>query len=172
MYPGQPRARQIDPNTGFEFLRRGLADLQAASYLVFYPYFQVELAAALGTAARIDDGLAEIDVALRFAAATGHRWFVPETLRVKGELLALRDPVHPAVEDSFYRGAEVAREQGALFWELRLAVSLARLRIEQNRHVEARQILAPVYGRFTEGFATADLQAARAMLDALPTSYR
>ena len=166
---GSLATRRTDPNAGFEFLRRGLADLQEASYLVFYPYFQVELAAALGSAARIDDGLAEIDAALRFAADTGHRWFVPETLRVKGELLALRDPADPAIENTFYRGAAVAREQDALFWELRLAVSLARLRIEQNRHVEARQILAPVYGQFTEGFATADLRAARAMLNALPT---
>jgi predicted ATPase len=93
---------------------------------------------------------------------------VPETLRVKGELLALRDPADPAVKESFYRGAEVAREQDALFWELRLAASLARLCIMQKRHAEARQILAPVYDRFTEGLGTVDLRAARTLLDGLP----
>jgi non-specific serine/threonine protein kinase len=164
---GSLAARRTDPNTAVDMLRRGLADLQAAGYLVFYPYFQVELAAALGTASRVDDGLAEIDAALRFAAETGHRWFVPETLRVKGELLALRGPAGPVVEDCFYRGSEVAREQDALFWELRLAVSLARLRIAHSRDAEARGILAPVYDRFTEGLGSADLQAARTMLDGL-----
>ena len=63
-----------------------------------------------------------------FAAETGHQWVVPEALRVNGRLFALRDPDDPAVEDGFHHGIEVAREQGALFWELRLALSLAHLR--------------------------------------------
>jgi predicted ATPase len=62
----------------------------------------------------------------------------------------------------------MAREQGALFWELRVALSVARLRVSQGRHHEARAPLASVYGRFTEGFATADMQAARTMLEELP----
>ena len=66
---------------------------------------------------------------------------------------------------AFMRAGDVAREQGALFWELRVALSVARLRIAQGRNVEAREILGPVYGRFTEGFSTADLQAARATLE-------
>ena len=94
-----------------------------------------------------------IGVALRFAAKTGNQWFVQETLRVRPELFALRDPEDPAVEDCFHQGTEVAREQDALFWELRLALSLARSQVAQNRHAEARQILAPVSDRFTEGFA-------------------
>jgi predicted ATPase len=61
----------------------------------------------------------------------------------------------------------MAREQGALFWELRVALSVARLRVNQGRHREAIALLASVYDRFTEGFATADLQAARTMLEAL-----
>jgi non-specific serine/threonine protein kinase len=157
-----------DPDGGIGLLQRGLTGLRDASYLLYYPCFQVRRSAALGAIGRIVEGLAEIDAALRFAAETGNRLFVPETWRVKGQLLALRDPGDPAVEDCFYRGAEVAREQDALFWELRSAASLARLRLTQGRHSEARQILAPVYDRFTEGFGTADLLAARAMLDDIP----
>jgi predicted ATPase len=71
-------------------------------------------------------------------------------------------------EECYDQAAEFAREQGALLWELRVALSLARLRVIQRRQAGARQILAPVYERFTEGFGTADLLAARAMLDALP----
>jgi non-specific serine/threonine protein kinase len=164
---GSLATARADPSGGLDLLRHGLSEIQAASYHEFYPFAVVELATALGAVGRIDDGLAEIDTALRFAADTGHRWFVPETLRVKGELFALRDPGDDqAVEDCFNRGAEVARKQDALFWELRLALSLARLRVAQNRRAEARQILAPVYNRFTEGFDTADLITARALLDA------
>ena len=63
---------------------------------------------------------------------------------------------------------EMAREHGALFWELRIALSVARLRITQARHAEVREMLAPVHDRFTDGFATADLRAARTMLDRVP----
>jgi predicted ATPase len=99
-----------------------------------------------------------------------YHWFVPELLRVKGELLAARDPDDPAVEACLRRGTEMAREQGALFWELHIAHSLARLRVGQGRSANARLILAPVYGRFTEGFGTADLRAVRALLDSLATA--
>ena len=164
---GSLATRRADPEAGVTPLRRGLAEMRDARYLLFYPFFLVELATALGALGRIDDGIAEIGVALRFAAETGHRWFVPETLRVHGELLALRDPGDPAVEDCFRRGAEIAREQDALFWEFRLALSLARLRVAQNRRNEVGQILAPLYSRFTEGGDTAVLRAAKQMLDAL-----
>jgi len=135
---------------------------------LYYPSFLVELAIALGALGRIDDGVAEIDDALRFAAQTGNRLFVPESFRVKAELFALRDPGDPVAEDCLHRGLKAARAQDALFWELRLAASLARLRMAQSRHGEARQILAPVYDRFTEGFSAPDLRAAKALLDELP----
>jgi non-specific serine/threonine protein kinase len=166
---GSLAVKRGNPDMGIEPLSRGLTIMREASYLLFYPFFLVELASALGALGRIDDGIAEIETALRFAAETGHRWYVPETLRVKGHLFTLRDPDDPAVEDCFQRGAETAREQGALFWDLRIALSLARLRINQQRHEDARQILEPVYDRFTEGFTATDMRAARALLDALPS---
>jgi predicted ATPase len=86
-----------------------------------------------------------------------------------GELLLRRSAgTHTQeAEDCFRRANELAREQGALFWELRIVTSLARLRVAQGRHDEARRVLAPVYDRFTEGFATTDLSAAKALLDTL-----
>jgi predicted ATPase len=102
--------------------------------------------------------------------ADGHRWYAPELLRIKGEVLLRQATEQSALaEDCFHQAAQIAREQSALFWELRIALSLARLRVSQGRHHEARAQLASVYDRFTEGFATADMQAARTMLDGLPT---
>jgi predicted ATPase len=72
------------------------------------------------------------------------------------------------VEDCFRTANDIAREQGALFWELRTAVSLARLRMTQGRHHEVGQLLAPVYDRFTEGFDTPILRTARTLLGHQP----
>jgi predicted ATPase len=99
----------------------------------------------------------------------GLRWCTAELLRIKGEVLlqASGDRSILAADNCFHEALKVAREQGALFWELRAAMSLARLRMRQDRREEARQALAPVYDRFTEGFETADLRSARAMLEIL-----
>ena len=93
---------------------------------------------------------------------------MPEVLRLKAELLILQNESNAAVaEDHFARSLDWAHRQGALSWELRTATSLARLRRDQGRIEEARDLLSSVYGRFTEGFETADLQAARSLLDEL-----
>jgi predicted ATPase len=99
----------------------------------------------------------------------GQRWYVPELLRIKGEvqLQQAADRSASSAEDCFDQAAEMAREQGALFWELRVALSRARLRVSQHRREEAKQILAPVYDRFTEGFDTADLLAVKHLLDGI-----
>jgi predicted ATPase len=104
------------------------------------------------------------------ARENGHGWYAPELLRVKGEVLLQQaaDQSTLAAEDCFKRAAQLTGEQGALFWELRVALSVARLRVSQGRHREARTQLASVYDRFTEGFATADMQTARTLLDGLP----
>ena len=166
---GSLAARRGAPDFGTDLLRRGLADMQATAYLLFYPFFLVELAAALGALGRIDGGLAEVDTALRFAARRpATRWFVSgDATGSKGHLFALRDPDDPAIEDCFQAGAELAREQNALFWELRLALSLARLHVTKGRRDEARRLLVPVHGRFTEGFDAADLKAAKKLMDDL-----
>src|SRR5580704_3579718 len=92
-----------------------------------------------------------------------------ELLRVKGELLLLEGAPEASVtpENHYQQGLDRAHRQGALSWELRCATSLARLRRDQAPSEEAHELLAPVYDRFTEGFATVDLRAARALLDKL-----
>ena len=97
---------------------------------------------------------------------------MPEVLRIKGELLLLQNGSNAAVaEDSFLRSLDWARRQGALSWELRTAMSLARLQRDQGCRREALDLLASVHGRFTEGFGTADLQAARLLLDELTGAH-
>jgi predicted ATPase len=91
-----------------------------------------------------------------------------ELHRVKGELLTALPQWDPGkVEDCFHRSIAVARLQSAKMWELRAARSLARLWGDQGKPREARDLLAPIYGWFTEGFETADLNAAKALLDEL-----
>ena len=89
-------------------------------------------------------------------------------LRLKGELLLLQGPEGAATaEDHFRQAIERAGRQGALSWELRAATSLARLWRDQGKHADARELLAPVYGWFAEGFDTADLIDAKALLESL-----
>jgi predicted ATPase len=91
-------------------------------------------------------------------------------LRIKGELLLLQggSGTAAATEDHYHQALGWARRQGALSWELRTATSLARLLRDQNRSSEAIALLAPIYNRFTEGFETADLKTAKALIDSLP----
>ena len=104
----------------------------------------------------------------RSISATGERWFEPELHRLKAEALIASIPGDPAgAEASLGRALSVAREQGAKFWELRVATTLARLWRDQGRRREAGDLLAPVYGWFTEGFDTPVLQAAKDLLDEL-----
>jgi predicted ATPase len=102
--------------------------------------------------------------AIELADRTGHRWYEAEAHRVLGDvLLALSDL--GAAEIAFLRAIEIAKEQKTKSWELRAATSLARLWRDQGKRDEARELLAPVYGRFTEGFDTLDLKEAKALLD-------
>ena len=137
-----------------------------------YPEFKGALALGLDGTGRLDEALVAVDhaIAADREGADSHGWYAAELLRIKGELLLQQAPGQPtpAVESCFDQAAQIAVEQEALFWELRVALSIARLRMSQGRHHEARAPLASVYDQFTEGFATADLQAARALLDKLP----
>ena len=107
-----------------------------------------------------------MDEALQIVEKTGERWFAAELDRQRGRLL-LRQGHTEAAEELYHGALCSAREQEAKLWELRAAISLARLRRGQGRRGEARDLLAPVYGWFTEGFATPDLTEAKALLDEL-----
>ena len=99
---------------------------------------------------------------------TQERFYEAEVHRVQGELvLAQAADQHAQAETCFQHALAIARRQQARSWELRAAMSLARLWQQQGKRAEARALLAPVYGWFTEGFDTADLQEARALLDEL-----
>jgi predicted ATPase len=128
-----------------------------------------ELAACLGQANQIEKGLEAVDEALARCKARQEQWYVPELLRIKGELM-LKGPQPQSAssaEQCFTEALKLAKQQGALFWELRNALSLARLWVRQDRNTDARQILEPVYGAFTEGFQIADVREAKTLLDRL-----
>jgi predicted ATPase/DNA-binding winged helix-turn-helix (wHTH) protein len=154
-------------------LRDALETCDQTGWRLSYPEFKGALAQALAGLGRLDEALGTLEDAVAAAGVgeDGQVWYVPELLRIKGGVLLRQAAAQSAqaAEDCFNQAGEMAREQEALFWELRIALSLARLRVSQGRHGEAKQILAPVYGRFVDGYETTDLRAARIMLDTLPT---
>ncbi len=129
------------------------------------PYYIDLLARACEIAGQIEEALSLVDDALQLIERTEERWFEAELYRHKGELLLGQG--HEPTEELYRKALSIAREQEAKLWELRAAVSLARLHRDQGRHAEARDLLAPVYGWFTEGFDTPDLKEAKALLDSL-----
>ena len=110
--------------------------------------------------------MTQLDDGLQIVESTGISWLTAELNRQKGQLL-LRQGHAEAAERLYRKALGVAREQEAKLWELRAAVSLAQLRRDQGRRAEARELLAQVYGWFTEGFDTHDLKGAKALLDEL-----
>jgi len=124
------------------------------------------LALAHEIADQIEEALTMLDDALQIVERTGERWLAAELYRHKGQLL-LRQGRNEAAEGLYRKSLGIAAEQDAKLWELRAAASLARLRRDQGRRAEARNLLAPVYGWFTEGFGTPDLKEARALLEEL-----
>jgi tetratricopeptide (TPR) repeat protein len=151
---------------GSNLLRAALASFRSSRQIVHYLGFIGDFAEGLAAAGRHDEAHAIIDEALAPHDGDGRLWCIAELRRVKGELLLQGAAVgaHQAAETWFDRAMAVAAEQGAPFWEMRAALSLARLRISENRGQDARRLLRPVYDRFTEGLETADLRSARALL--------
>ena len=126
------------------------------------------MAEALGRTGAIPEGLKALTDALEIADASGQNWADAELYRLRGDLLiGSPSPDRAEAEACFRKALAIAREQGTRGFELRAAVSLARLWRDQGRHAEARDLLAPVYGWFTEGFEVSDLKDARALLDEL-----
>ncbi len=155
---------------GVALVRHALDVRERTGWRLCHAQFLGYLAKGLAGLGRFDEACDTIKRAIARAEQSGEGLYHAELIRLEGELLLRRSAeAHaPEGEDCFRRANELAREQGALLWELRIALSFARLRAAQERHAEARQILTPVYARFTEGFGTTDLRAAKAFLDVLP----
>jgi predicted ATPase/DNA-binding winged helix-turn-helix (wHTH) protein len=154
--------------TGLAILDSALDLLREANFVYLRTMSIAALAQGLAAAGRAAEALAAIDEALELADRHEERWCMSELLRIKGEIVLSGGSgnANETAEDLFLRALEDARRQAALSWELRAAMSLARLWRQGDRAADAGDLLSGVYGRFTEGFGTADLTAARAMLDA------
>jgi predicted ATPase len=153
---------------GVAQIREGLAMASVTGAEVWHTYNLAQLAEACGKAGRIDEGVEVSAEALEVVGEKGERWWEAEILRLRGELLLKRIPAGLAeAQTSFERSIEIARKQGAKSLELRATTSVARLLAEQGRRDEARTMLAEIYGWFIEGFDTADLKDAKALLDEL-----
>jgi hypothetical protein len=125
------------------------------------------LAQAYIAAVRTNDGLQAVVHGIAILEQNQARFAEPELYRLNGELMLLAGKASGEPENSFRRAIEIAREQGAKWYELRATNALARLLMRQNRRNEAHAMLADIYNWFTEGFDTADVKDAKALLDDL-----
>jgi len=151
-----------DLDTGLRLLRAGPDEIGNFRFRSLTA--QIELAEALAHGGRVVEGLALVEAGIE---QSDGGWGTPELLRLKGELfLSQGTPVVAETSEALFRHAlDEGRRQGALSWELRAATSLARLLRNQGRPTDAVACLQPIYDRFTEGFDTADLIAAKQLLD-------
>jgi len=142
--------------------------IKVAGLLSYKPIFLGLLAEALALTGKIEEGLTVLSEALAISEASGARGNDAELHRLKGDLLhRLPSPDRTGIEASYRKALSIAREQGTRGFELRAAISLARLLNDHRRYDEARDLLAPIYNWFTEGFGTQDLKEAKALLEAL-----
>jgi predicted ATPase len=158
---------QGQDTVGLAQMRQGMATVLATGNLLSRPLCLVLLAEATGHAGKVEEGLHLLTEALTAFEASGRGDMLAEAYRLQGELL-LRQAVPEVAqaEACFQYALTIARRQQAKSWELRAALSLSHLWQRQGKRAAARALLAPLYGWFTEGFDTADLQEARALLEA------
>jgi predicted ATPase len=157
-----------NPTDAIQTMTSGLAAHQLTGATLLIPFWSSHLARAHAETGHFDDAWRCIERAVTSAAATKEGWCQAEIHRIAGEI-ALMSPAPDAAKAKGYfdRALTVARAQQAKSWELRAAMSMARLWRDQGKRNEARELLAPVYGWFTEGFDTLDLKEARELLDEL-----
>jgi len=161
-------AEQGRHEEGIAQIQEGLAASRTMGVELTRPYFLCLLADACRETDRLDDGLSASTEALAVANEHENRSHEAEMHWLKGELLLKQNQANaPEAQRCFERAIEIARKQSAKSWELRATTSLAQLLARQGRRDEARTMLAEIYGWFTEGFDTADLKDAKALLDEL-----
>jgi predicted ATPase len=166
IFCGWVKVKEDVVSEGISLLRSGSAAYRATGAELYMPYHVALLAAACEIAGQNEEAVTLLDKALQIVDRTGERWFAAELYRHKGQLMLSQG--HAEAAETLYRKAlSIARDQEAKLWELRAAASLARLWRDQGRRGDARDLVAPVYSWFTEGFDTPDLKQARALLDKL-----
>ncbi len=164
---GWALAAQGRHEEGMVQMRQGLAARRAMGAWQSEAEFLVRLGEAYGRIGQAEEGLRLLAEALA-VVDKGDLWYEAELHRITGELLLQQAvPDAPQAEACLQHALAVARRQQAKSWELRTALSLSRLWQRQGKRAAARQVLAPIYGWFTEGFDTPDLQAAKVLLEAL-----
>jgi predicted ATPase/DNA-binding winged helix-turn-helix (wHTH) protein len=166
-FNGLIAARRGDVDHGVRTMREALDQAADAQFLPRFLLLRGEYAQYIGSAGAVSEAVEIVDGMLAACEARDEGWYLAELLRIKAELLLLRDggSAETSVEQLLRRSLDEANRQGALAWELRAATCLAHLWIRQGRQGAAIALLRPVYARFTEGFETTDLRAARAILE-------
>ena len=156
------------PLNAIELITSGITALRPTGVTLGMPWWLFHLAIANADLCQLDDAWRYIDQAMSTTEATKEKWCEAEVNRVAGEIaLKSLQPEAAKAQEYFEHALAVARQQQAKSWELRAAMSLARLWHNQGKTQQARELLAPVYGWFTEGFDTRDLQEAKALLEEL-----
>jgi predicted ATPase/DNA-binding winged helix-turn-helix (wHTH) protein len=157
-----------EPEVGISIIRGSLETLSGSRYNVMHTVFLSALAEGLTMIGQFDEALATIDRAIAQVGGAQESFDMPEILRIKGEILwNLARPDPSNARKCLLQSLECARKQSALGWELRTAMSLARLWSKENRAGDALALLAPLYARYTEGFESGDLKGARNLLNTL-----
>jgi predicted ATPase/DNA-binding winged helix-turn-helix (wHTH) protein len=161
--------RRGDVVTGLGLLSSAINEARGTGFVQRNRVFFGLMAQGLLRAGQAAEGLSIIDEAFAQSGDNEEHWYVAELFRIKGELLLLEDTPGATVSAELHvrQALDCARRQGALSWELRAAMSLARLWQSHTRSEEARELLVPIYGRFTEGFDSRDLRAAKSLIDDL-----
>ncbi|MFZ0887043.1 MAG: adenylate/guanylate cyclase domain-containing protein [Candidatus Binataceae bacterium] len=168
IFLGWAQAMAGDLDGGIARMRHHLSEFRATGAEIGTHYYLTLMATALGRTGRFDEALRTIDESFPYIERTGERRYEAEVHRLKGELLLAQDASNAAqAEKSFRTAIEISRKQNAKSWELRATTSLARLLAKQGKRDEAHAMLAEIYNWFTEGFDTADLKDAKALLDEL-----
>jgi predicted ATPase len=148
-------------------IKPGLAAIQSMRVSNTVPYYLSALAHAHAELSQFNEARRCLDEAMSITETTKERWFEAEVNRIAGEIALRSERDTTKAVGYFERALAVARQQQARSWELRAAMSMARLWRDQGKRDEARDLIAPVYGWFTEGFDTLDLKEAKALLDEL-----
>lgn len=163
IFRGWLKIKKGDLAKGIPLLRSGAEAYRATGSEAWVPYFLSLLATAYSIGGHIEEGVTLLDDALRIVERIGERWLKAELYRQKGQFL-LRQGHAESAEDLYSKALSIAQKQKAKLWELRAALSLARLRRNQGRLDEGQEVLTQVFGCFTEGFETLDLQEAKGLL--------